>query len=468
MYKLILLIGVLTIMSGCAVTPDYVEPSTPTPDSFNADHSSGHFDAAEQRFWQRFDDPLLARLVADTLAANQTLQGALARYDQASALFRGAQRDQWPSVTITGNAAESYPSTLELVPGNSDAGRFTSYQAGIRASWEPDLFGRLRGITESHRAELAAREADIGALQVALVGQLASSYFQLRGLQAQYGVAEENVALYQASLDIVDVRMDAGRGTEFDRVRAAAQLQRAHAELPTLQAAIRSVMHRIAVLSGQPPAALIDTLAMEQTLPETLPFIPVDSPGAVLRRRPDIAAAEQRLQAATARIGVAVADMFPHFTLGGLLGSVAGDPGDLFSGATASRSVTLGVDWTFLDYTKVQARIDAADAESRAALADYRQAVLTVLEEVENRLVYYSQIQEREQRLQQAQTQALQAVELALTRHENGLIAYFEVLSAQQELALARDAAVRSRTQVMVAMVDVYRALAGAPGEQSQ
>ena len=465
MYKLLRLIGVLILMSGCAVGPDYREPSTQAPESFHAEHDNGNFDTAEQRFWAGFDDPLLARLVDDTLAANQTLQGALARYDQASALLKGAQRDQWPSVSITGNAAETYPSTLELVPGNHDADRVTSYQAGIRASWEPDLFGRLRGMTESHRAELAARGADIAALQVALVGQLASSYFQLRGLQAQYRVAEENVALYQASLDIVDVRMEAGRGTEFDRVRAAAQLDRAHAELPTLQAAIRSAMHRIAVLTGQPPAALIETLAPEQTLPETLPLIPVDSPGAVLRRRPDIAAAEQRLEAATARIGVAMADMFPHFTLGGLLGSLAGDPGDLFSGATASRRVTLGVDWTFLDYAKVQARVDAADAESRAALADYRRTVLTVLEEVENRLVYYNRIQEREQRLQQAQTQALQAVELANTRHENGLIAYFEVLSAQQELAIARDAAVRSRTQVMVAMVDVYRALAGAPGE---
>lgn len=465
MYKLMLLVGVLLLMSGCTVTPDYLEPSTPPPERFNADHNSGHFETAEQRFWQGFDDPLLARLVDDTLATNQTLQGALARYDQASALLKGAQRNQWPSATITGNAAEIYPSSLELVPGNNDADHFTSYQAGIHASWEPDLFGRLRGITESHRAELAARSADIGALQVALVGQLASTYFQLRGLQAQYRVAEENVALYQASLDIVDVRMEAGRGTEFDRVRAAAQLDRAHAELPTLQAAIRSAMHRIAVLTGQPPAALIETLATEQTLPATLPLIPVDSPGAVLRRRPDIAAAEQRLEAATARIGVAMADMFPHFTLGGLLGSVAGDPGDLFTGATASRNVILGVDWTFLDYAKVQARIDAADAESRAALADYRRTVLTVLEEVENRLVYYNRSQAREQRLQQAQTQAQQAVELAHTRHENGLIAYFEVLSAQQELALARDAAVRSRTQVMVAMVDVYRALAGAPGE---
>ena len=464
MRKLLTVIGALALLAGCAVGPDYSRPAVAEQEDFHASHQNGRFEEAEQRFWQGFDDPLLAELVGDTLQANQTLQAAFARYRQAAALLDGARRDQWPSVTADASAAEIYPSAVELVPGANGLDRVEIYQAGISAQWEADLFGRLRRITESRQSELAAAGADIAALQVALVGQVASSYFRLRGLQEQYRVAEQNVALYEASLQIVDVQVDNGRGTEFDRVRARSRLEGAHAELPALQAEIRATMHRIAVLTGQPPASLIDILSVEQGLPTVLPVIPVDSPGEVLRRRPDVAAAEQRLAAATARIGVAVADMFPRFTLGGLLGSVANDAGDLFSGPAESRRITLGVDWTFLDFTRVQARIDAADAESQAALADYRQAVLLALEETENRLVYYDRIQQRTQRLQQSEAEARQAVDLARTRYENGLIAYFEVLAAEQELAIASDASVRSRTAEVVAMVDVYRALAGAPG----
>lgn len=455
--------AVLILLSGCAVGPDYRPPATPAPAEFNAPHHDGIFAEAERHFWQGFEDPLLAQLVDEALQDNQTLQSGMARYQQAAALLDGARRDQWPSITASASAAETYPAAVEFVPGGNGANRAETYQAGISATWEADLFGRLRRTSEARRADLEAAGADFAALQVALVGQLAGSYFRLRGLQAQYRVAEQNVELYESSLDIVSVRVDAGRDTEFDRVRARAQLERAQAALPTLNAEIRATMHRIAVLTGRTPAELIDTLSTEQALPTAVPAIPVDSPVAVMRRRPDIAAAERRLAAATARIGVAVADLFPRFTLGGLLGSMAVDTGDLFSGPAESRNMTLGIDWTFLDHGRVQARIDAADAESRAALADYRQTVLLALEEAETRLVYYDRLQQHRRHMLQAEAEARQAVALARTRYESGLIGYFEVLSAEQELASARDAAVRSRTAEVVAMVDVYRALAGAP-----
>ena len=293
---------------------------------------------------------------------------------------------------------------------------------------------------------------------------MASSYFELRGLQQQYQVALQSVALQQQSLDVVEARVKAGRGTEFDQVRARAQLERTRAELPTLQAGIRGAMHRISVLTGQPPMALVDTLSPRGALPETLPTIPVDSPGEVLRRRPDIAAAERRLAASTARIGVATADLFPRFTLSGLIGSVAGDTSDLFTGPAETRRVALGIDWTFLDHDRVKSRIEAAGADSRAALASYQQTVLEALEEAETRLVRYQRAQQREERLEQAMNNAEHAVELARARYEEGFIGYFEVLTAEQEFTATRDAAVRSRTAVTLAMVDVYRSLVGAPG----
>lgn len=464
MPRLSILLGSLVLLAGCAAGPDYRAPSTPEPAAFHAEHESGDFTRAEQRFWEGFDDPLLASLIKRTLAANWDLQGAVARYERAAALLHGARREQWPSVTAGAEAAERHLADIERIPPGTGPERVERYRAGIAANWELDLFGRLRRATEAREAELAAAGADVDALKVALAGQLASSYFELRGLQRRYQVAEQNVALQRDSLDIVRARVAAGRGTVFDEVRARAQLQRTRAELPELQAGIRAAMHRIAVLTGQPPAALIETLSPSEGLPTTLPVIPVDGPGDMLRRRPDIAAAERRLAAATARIGVAAADLFPRFTLGGLLGSVAADGGDLLDGRAESRRVVLGIDWTFLDHGKVRARIAAADAESRAALAHYQQAVLLALEETETRLVRYRRTRERARQLQQAADDAERAAQLARTRYQQGYISYFEVLSAEQELTTTEDSAVRSRTAATLAMVDVYRALAGAPG----
>lgn len=452
------------LLGACAVGPDYQTPATPEPAAFYAaSETAASREQAERQFWAGFEDPLLAQLIQQTLAANHSLQAALARYDRAAALLYGAKRDQWPSITATASGTEQHLADVERAPPGAGPERVELYQAGIAANWELDLFGRLRRATQSQQAQLQAAGADLGALQVALVGQLASSYFELRGLQQQLQVALQNVALQQDTLAIVTARVNAGRGTEFDLVRARSQLQRTHAELPTLNAGIRAAMHRIAVLTAQPPAALISTLESDTGLPQALPLIPVDSPGDVLRRRPDIAAAERRLAAATARIGVATADLFPRFTLSGLLGSVAADSSDLFSAPAESRRVALGIDWTFLDHGKVKARIDAADAASRAALADYQQAVLNALEDTETHLVRYQRAQQRDERLQQAADDAGRAAELARIRYERGFIGYFEVLAAEQELAATRDARVRSRTNVTLAMVEVYRALAGAP-----
>ncbi|MFL1456612.1 efflux transporter outer membrane subunit [Marinobacter sp. GN3S48] len=463
MLKVLMMTGALALLAGCAVGPDYQAPATPEPDAFSQGRQASA-GVDQQRFWQGFDDPLLEQLIDRTLTANHTLEGAVARYERAAALLYGAEREQWPSVTANASAAEQYLADIEQSPPGAGPERVQRYQAGLAANWELDLFGRLRRATDAQQAELEAAGADLGAVQVALAGQLASSYFELRGLQQQYRVAQQSVALQQQSLGIVEARVGAGRGTEFDQVRARAQLERTRAELPTLQAGIRAAMHRIAVLTGQPPMALVETLSPPAELPEALPVIPVDSPGDVLRRRPDIAAAERRLAAATARIGVATADLFPRFTLSGLIGSVAADTSDLFTGPAESRRVALGIDWTFLDHGKVKARIEAAGADSRAALASYQQAVLEALEEAETRLVRYQRAQEREGRLQQAMTDAEKAVELARTRYEQGFIGYFEVLTAEQEFTATRDAAVRSRTAVTLAMVDVYRALVGAPG----
>ena len=454
----------LLVLTGCAVGPDYQAPATPEPEAYSEGQTMVAGENDQQLFWQGFEDPILERLIDQTLAANHTLEAAAARYQRSAALLYGAEREQWPEVSVNAEASEQYLADIEQTPPGGGPERVQRFQAGIAATWELDLFGRLRRATEAQRAQLQASGADLAAAQVALVGQLASNYFELRGLQQQYQVALQSVALQRESLDIVTARVHAGRGTEFDQVRASAQLEQTRAELATLQAGIGAAMHRVAVLTGQPPTALVDLLSGPGRLPEALPVIPVDSPGEVLRRRPDVAAAERRLAAATARIGVATADLFPRFTLSGLLGSVAADTSNLFTGPAETRRVALGIDWTFLNQGRVRARIEAAGAESREALANYQQTVLEALEETETRLVRYQRAQQREERLVLAMDHAERAVELARERYREGLVGFFEVLDAEQSFTAVRDEVVRSRTAVVLSMVDVYRSLAGQPG----
>src|SRR5690606_7016094 len=214
--------------------------------------------STNQHFWQGFGDPLLADLLRETLYENLDLQAAMARYQGAAALLRLSQREQWPSLTAFAQASDQKLAAAENTADN--AGRFDLYDAGVALHWEVDLFGRLTRATEAARTNFEATGADMQALQVALAGQLATSYWQLRGLQQRYRVIEQNIALQRSSLDIVNARLDAGRGTTLDVLRAQAQLDTTRAVLPEIEAAIHSAMHRIVVLSGKNPARLTEQL----------------------------------------------------------------------------------------------------------------------------------------------------------------------------------------------------------------
>ncbi|MDX1757407.1 MAG: efflux transporter outer membrane subunit [Marinobacter sp.] len=454
--------GCLALLAGCAVGPDYQPPELDAPAQFSAEHNAQPFDQTQEaRFWDGFGDPLLAELIGQSLTANLDLQAALTRYQRAEALLRGSRSEQLPTVGLGASAAAQHLPEVDRLPGADED--IERYRIDANASWELDLFGRLRRASEAQGARLQATEAELAALRVALVGQLASSYFELRGLQQQLDVAQRNVALQQDSLAIVSARLDAGRSTDFDVLRARAQLASTRADIPQLQAEIRVRMHRLAVLTGQSPGALIDRLSPATALPAVTPSIPAGSPGEALRRRPDIRQAERQLAAATADIGVATADLFPRFSLDALLGTVALDGGDLFTGGAESRRVALGIDWTFLNFGRVRARIDAEDADARAALAEYRQVVLEALEETENRLVRYRRAQQRSAELAEAAGAAHKAVQLARTRYEQGYVGYFEVLDAERERLANDNALTQSRTATVLAMVDLYRTLAGAP-----
>lgn len=451
-------------LAACTVGPDHVRPTLPVPPAYSGVDGSAQPSpqpVPDADFWNAFDDPVLTYLVDEALLANHDLRIALARYDSANALLRGARFDALPTVTASGQASDSRASEDQL-PGVDRAARDGErYSAGIDVAWELDLFGRVRRGIEASRANTAAAAADLGALQVSIVAGTVQSYIDLRGLQERLRVARANADNQRETLRIVQARLDAGSATDFDRSRASAQLEATLARVPALEAEATVLMHRIAVLTGKAPSDLLTQLEQPAGLPAIPAAVDPGTPGNLLRRRPDIAAAEQRLHAATARIGVATADLFPQFTLGGLIGSQAIDAGDLFERDSETRLVALGVDWSFLDIGRVKARMAAADADASGELARYQQTVLLALEETENALVRYQRSREEDTHLSQAALDSTRAAELARIRYDAGATGLLEVLDAERVRLQAQDALAAVRTRTANNAVAVYKTLAG-------
>lgn len=470
--------ALLAALAGCAVGPDFVRPDAHAPERFSgaaapspadvspdtASRAVAPVPGADPAFWRTFGDPELTRLVEASLVANHDIRIALANHDRALALARVARLDRYPTVTAAASASAARSSAGQL-PGVARADRDTDSRGGeVAASWELDLFGRVRRSVEAQRADLAASAADLGAVQVAIVGTVAQGYMELRGLQERLRVAKANAANQRDTLQVVITRVDTGRGTEFDTSRARAQLETTLSRVPALEAAVTVTLHRLAVLTGLTPDALTATLGQAADLPALPARIDPGTPGDLLRRRPDVIAAESRLHAATARVGVAAADLFPRFTLAGLVGTQAVDASALFERDADTRLAALGVDWSFLDVGRVRARIAAANADSAAALAGYEKAVLGALEDTENALVRLAKARVEDAHLERAATDSATAARLARLRFDAGAVDLLDVLDAERTLLTAQDAFADARTRTATATVALFRALAGGYG----
>ncbi|WP_205756927.1 efflux transporter outer membrane subunit [Solilutibacter silvestris] len=456
------------LLAACAVGPNHVRPAMDVPEHFvrvEADANTAATNTVavspDSEFWRGFNDPELTRLVERALFANHDLRIALANLDRANALLRGAKFDYLPTITAQGQASDNRASADQLPGVARDDRDYQSYSVNAQASWELDLFGRVRRSVEAQRAGLQASASDLQALQVAIVGEVANTYVGLRGAQERLRVARQNADNQAQTLQLVEARFNAGRGTEFDTSRARAQLETTRSRVPALEAQVAVAMHRLAVLTGRTPDTLITELTPLQPLPVLPARIDPSTPGELLRHRPDVAAAEERLHAATARIGVATADLFPRFTLGGLIGSQAGTTGALFSRDSETHLVALGIDWSFLDVGRVRARIKAADADAAGQLAQYEKTVLLALEDTENALVRHARARDEDGHLEQAALDSAKAAQLARLRYHAGATDLFEVLDAERTQLQAEDAFADARTRSVGSAIALYKALAG-------
>jgi outer membrane protein, multidrug efflux system len=460
--ELLLASAATVLLTACAVGPDHSPPPLEAPEAFQRGEPGLYPPTpVEAGFWEQFQDPLLQALVQEAMTVNHDLRIGLARYDRSRALLGEARWEQLPSVTAGASAAHQRLSADQMPGATRNQRQGESYETGLSAAWELDFLGRVRRGVQAQRADSEAYAADLDALRRLVLAELVDSYFQLRGLQEQLRVSTANADNQRESLALVEARLQAGRGTELDRIRARAQLAATLARIPLLEGEIAATTHRIAVLVGRQPDELVRRLEEPQPLPALPTTVATGLPGELLRRRPDVIAAERRLEAATARIGIATADLYPRFTLGGFIGTQAGTTGALFSRDSETRLIALGVDWSFLDRGRVRARMAAADADADASLAAYQQAILLALEETETAMARYRAARREHAQLGQAARDSADAARLARLRYEGGVIDFLEVIDAERTRLDNESSLAASHTRSARALVALYRALAG-------
>ena len=455
----VLLLGFVTL-TGCMVGPNHREPVTNMPAKFsNLDHAGFSNGEVESRWWRSFNDEKLNRLVDLAVAGNHDLRIATARLREARALWSEAEFDRFPTVTSQGSYSRERSSEVRA-PGVRDRD-LDLYNVGFDATWELDFFGRVRRSLEATSADVEAVEASRRDVIVTLLSEIARNYLELRGAQNQFDVARRNADNQRETLNLTFVLLEGGRGTELDTSRAQAQLTSTLATIPPLESRIKSAIYRLGVLTGRPPTAVEQELSEVSPRPDLPQLVALGEPEELLRRRPDIRIAERGLAAATARIGVAVADLFPRVTFAGSIALEA----ESFSGMGSSGSDTFSfgprISWAAFDLGRVRARIRQSDARAEAALAQYEQRVLIALEETETALVNFGRQQFRRDYLRESAQASEKATSLARLRYQYGVSDFLTVLDAERTLLQAQDQLAQSETSAATALVAVYKALGG-------
>jgi multidrug efflux system outer membrane protein len=446
-------------LSACASRRPYVPPQVAPAAMVNADPALVDNRPLDLRWWGQFEDPVLDSLVAQALDANRDVRVAVARVEQARAVFDETTLDRLPKVPVSA----AVDRRDQAVPGFSDERRAVStYRLGFDAYWEIDLFGGLRSAVQAASATAEAYAASLDDVRVSVAAEVARNYFELRGLQQQQAVAERSLANQRETLRLTRVRRDAGIGEEQDVASAAARVAAIEAVLPPLHAAVSQRAHRLSVLIGERPGQLRVDLT-PRAYPPLAKAIAIGESGAVLTRRPDVRAAERRLAAATGREGIAAADLYPRVTVTGFLGFLAGR-GSLFGKADSRAwAVTPALAWAGFDFGSARARLRGAAAATRESAAAYEQVVLLAIEEVENALVSYREQQRRLVALVEQARESTRAADIARVRYREGLVDFLSLLDAERTQLQAEDGVAQAEADVFTSVIAVYKSLGGVP-----
>ena len=458
--------------AGCAVGPNYVRPSAPISPTFK--EAAGWSPAAPADtldrgdWWTLFGDPTLNALAAKVQVSNQNIVAAEAAYREARAVVSQQRASLFPTVNLTGGGNRSGSGggggTLIVNPdgstsgGSGGGGSRSTYRASIGATWEPDVWGRIRRSIEGSKALAEASAADLASARLSAQGELATDYFGLREIDAEIAMDQATVAAYQRALTIAQNRYNAAIAPRSDVLQAQTQLFNAQADLASAQQQRANFEHAIAVLTGEAPGNF--SLAPAPWT-ETVPDVPPGVPSTLLQRRPDIAAAERRVQNANAQIGVQTAAYFPDLTLTGSYGFAAGELGHLFSSANSLWSYGASVAETIFDAGARRARVNQAKAAHDQAVAQYRETVLEALQDVEDQLAATRILARQSDLRRQASAAADQAEQIVTNQYKAGTVDYTTVVAAQTSAYQARRAMAQAAAQRQTTAVALIQSLGG-------
>jgi len=402
-----------------------------------------------------FRDPVLSELIEKARANNLDLRQAAARVQQARAqllIYKGAL---WPTVGARGTASRT-----RSIPETGPEKTTSLYSAGLDASWELDIFGGKRRAIEAAVATLQARQESLNDVLVSLLAELALDYVDLRLNQQLLSITESNLQTRTQTYQITCWRLEAGLTTQLDVEQARLSLEQARAQLPTIQTNIRQAMYRLAVLVGENPSGLDQILAKSMPVPTAPIEIAVGVPADLLRRRPDVRAAERNLAAQTAQIGLAEASLYPNLSLSGSIGLDSLSIRNLLGGTETVQGIVSSA-WTLFDAGAIRQNVRIQTARQEEALASYQATVLNALKEVEDALVALANEQTRIRSLESAVASAQKAFELALDQYNSGLVSFQTVLDTQQTLLTVEEQLARSKASITSDMIRLYKALGG-------
>jgi NodT family efflux transporter outer membrane factor (OMF) lipoprotein len=450
------------LIAGCKVGPNFHSPQTETPESWYGpvpeNAGAGRVDLS--RWWASFDDPVLDSMVERAMASNLDLKQAEARLREARALRGVVAAGLFPTVDVGG----SYSRTSAEIPKGSfrDFARGRNlFRAGFDAAWELDIFGGVRRDIEASEADIQAAVEDRRDVLVTLVSEVAQDYTDLRGFQQQLVIARQNLDAQQHSVRVTEERLRAGLIGRLDVANAQAQAATTESQIPQIESSIQQAIYALGVLLGKPPAALADELSPPAAIPAAAPRVPVGLPSDLLRRRPDIRRAEAQLHAATARIGVATADLFPRFSLTGSLGLESDQLASLVNWGSRSYSFGPSVSWPIFDAGRIMANVRVQNAREEQALITYQKTVLTAMQDTETALIALAKESRHRAALEKALAANREAVDLSTTLYTHGQTDFLNVLQAQRSLYSTQDALVQSDRARASDLIALYKALGG-------
>lgn len=462
---------VAAALAGCAVGPDYVAPKTELAPFHNTDAvASRQTTLAAPRldsWWTGFNDPMLEKVVQRALNQNLSLQASIARVAQARAAAQAAGAQLLPTVDAGASATAMHQSTNS--PLGALASAFPNYSrdqkeyvVGATASWEIDLAGGLRRAKAAARDEEQAAEAAQLGTRITVAADAADAYLQVRGLQARLAVVQDQVDTDARLLELVKARKRLGAADEREVAQSEALLRQARSTVPSLRVGLEAQLNRLDVLMGVQPGTYAAELSENPAIIPGVPSIGTgDQPVDVLRRRPDIIAAERHLAATNEQIGVAIADYYPKISLSGALGFDSIRGGQLFSAKSFQPVGTGALQWRLFDFGKVDAEVKQARGTYAEALAQYKEAALKATEDVENAFMALSQTEIRSQELEQEVAALTRARDLSERAYRAGSITLTDVLDADRLLLVARDDLDATKADSARAAVRTFRALGG-------